>query len=267
MLGSEAVEISNNKGEFEISLEGNGIITSDAVLIANGFSLFNARRKEEYGYGIYDNVITSADLEYFFREGKKVRNFVCKDPKRIGIIHCVGSRDEKVGNIHCSQVCCITAVKQAIELKEQFPNAEIFSFYMDLRMFGRKFEQIYKDAQTKHGIQFIRGRLSEVFENQDGSLLLKAEDTLLNKPLKMTVDLLILMVGMEAAANKFSAGLKLEQGADKFFETADSNYQTSTSKIPGVFLAGTCTGPKTIENTFNDARAAAFEITEYLHKN
>ncbi len=118
-------------------------------------------------------------------------------PQRIGFIHCVGSRDEKVGNLHCSKVCCVTAVKQAIEVKEMLPHAEIFLFYMDLRMFGRHFEELYKEAQQKYGIQFIRARLSEAFENPDGSLQIRIEDTLLAKPMKMTLDLLVLMVGIQ----------------------------------------------------------------------
>ncbi|NJO70443.1 MAG: CoB--CoM heterodisulfide reductase iron-sulfur subunit A family protein, partial [Bacteroidetes bacterium] len=101
-----------------------------------------------------------------------------KTPQRIGIVHCVGSRDEKAGNTYCSKVCCVTGVKQAIELKEQLPSSEIFNFYMDLRMYDRYFEDLYKEAQVKHHVQFIRGRLSEAFENPDGTVMIKIEDTL-----------------------------------------------------------------------------------------
>jgi len=138
---------------------------------------------------------------------------------------------------------------------------------MDLRMFGRHFENIYKDAQMKHGVQFVRGRLSEAFENTNGSVMLKVEDTLLGKPLKMNVDMVILMVGMvpSAKAGKLKELLPVETADDNFFMPSDVPYGSSITTAPGVFVAGACTGPKTMENTINEARAAAFAIKEYLN--
>ena len=118
------------------------------------------------------------------------------NPRRIGFVHCVGSRDEKVGNRYCSKVCCATAVKQACEIKQQFPDAVVYCFYMDLRMFGRGYEDMYLEAQKKYGVIFVRGRVSEVSEDKDGHLFVKAEDTLSGKPLRVTLDLLVLMAGM-----------------------------------------------------------------------
>jgi heterodisulfide reductase subunit A len=268
ILNTSITNIEKDGQEFTATLSDGKIIKSDAVVISTGFEVFDAKKKEEYGYGIYDNVITSADLEKLFREGNKITTAAGKKPKRVGIIHCVGSRDEKAGNTYCSQVCCITAVKQAIEIKEQLPEAEVFSFYMDLRMFGRRFEDIYKKAQVEHGIQFIRGRLSESFENPDGSILLKAEDTLLNKPLKISVDLVVLMVGMEPSKTlaKLTQGLKIETATDGFFEQPDAHYAAVKTSVPGVFVAGACTGPKTMEATLNEARAAAFEVAHYIEE-
>ena len=241
-------------------------LKADAILVSTGFEVFNARKKEEYGYGIYDNVITSADLENVFRNHGELKTSSGKAPERIGIIHCVGSRDEKAGHSYCSQVCCITAVKQAIEIREMLPKSEVFCFYMDLRMFGRHFETIYKDAQVKHGVQFIRGRLSEAFENVNGSIMLKAEDTLLGKPLKMNVDMVVLMAGItpSASASKIKDMLELELADDGFFMPFEVPYGSTQTSIPGVFVAGTSTGPKTMENTIIEARAAALNIKEYL---
>ena len=151
--------IERNDDGFAIILNDDKVITANAVLLTTGFEIFDATRKEEYGYGIYENVITSVDLEKKFRSGKGIMTAQGKTPSGIGFIHCVGSRDEKVGNPHCSKVCCITAVKQAIEVKELIPSASVYMFYMDLRMFGRHFEELYKEAQFKYGIQFIRARL------------------------------------------------------------------------------------------------------------
>ena len=172
-------------------------IPADAVVVATGFTLFDAHRKQEYGYGLYDNVLTSVDLERMMNSGA-VTLADGSMPRRIAILHCVGSRDEKVCQKHCSKVCCITGVKQAIELKQMFPEADIFNFYMDIRMFGPGYEELYREAQERHNIHFVRGRISEAAETINKRIQIKAEDTLTGRPLRMTVDMLVLLVGMSA---------------------------------------------------------------------
>jgi heterodisulfide reductase subunit A2 len=266
ILNARVENIEKNDDGFAIVLDHNRMITAHAVLLATGFDIFDAGRKEEYGYGIYDNVITSVDLEKAFNKGE-IKNAQGKTPRKIGFIHCVGSRDEKAGNPHCSKVCCITGVKQAIELKESIPDSEIFMFYMDLRMFGRHFEELYKEAQVKHHIQFIRGRLSEAFENPDSSIMIKVEDTLLAKPLKMNLDLLVLLVGMQPSKGiaKILKDLEVGKDADGFIVQPDQQLAPSRTNVPGVFAIGTATGPKTIEETISEARAVTIEIADYLH--
>jgi heterodisulfide reductase subunit A2 len=238
---------------------------ADVVLITGGFDTFDAKRKEEYGYGIYDNVITSVELEEKLQE----HQFLTSQktiPRRIAMIHCVGSRDEKVCNNYCSRVCCVTAVKQAIEIKKANPETGVFCFYMDMRMFGRHFEELYRVAQEQYGIQFIRGRLSEATENKEKGIIVKAEDTLLGKPLKMTVDLMVLMVGMELSDTlaPLATKMQLEVGADRFITPFDEQLFPNNTRKEGVFVAGTCTGPKNITETLNDARSAALAIMNYF---
>ena len=103
-------------------------------------------------------------------------------PRRIAFLHCVGSRDEKVCQQHCSKVCCITGVKQAMEMKQLFPEADVFNFYMDIRMFGPGYEEMYREAQQKYNIHFLRGRISEASPTIDGRVQIKAEDTLTGRP-------------------------------------------------------------------------------------
>ena len=258
--------IRNGKG-FKLSISNGNEINGDALVITTGYDLFDARKKEEYGYGIYDNVITSAELEGWFKEGKSIINSNGKIPDRIGLIHCVGSRDEKVGNIYCSKVCCVTGVKQAIEIKQQLPEAEVFSFYMDLRMFDRNFEELYFEAQQKWGINFIRGRLSECAENPDGSLVLKTEDTLSGRPLKMTVDLLVLLVGFvpRPETSTLASMLGLPTGQDRFLTSLDEHIKNNDTTVPGVFLAGAVKGPSCIANTIADARSTAIQVMSYLN--
>lgn len=242
----------------------NGItVLADAVLMACGFDLFDVRRKEEYGYGIYDHVITNADLETWFKTGDDHR---VGKPRKVGFVHCVGSRDEKSDCRSCSKVCCVTAVKQACEIKQLFPDADVFCFYMDLRMFGRNYEDLYLNAQRDYGVRFIRGRVAEVSENIDGTLQVKAEDTFSSKPLKVTLDLLVLMSGMRPSASGTVVGemVELPVCQDGFFAVRDGVTACQKSKLPGIFTAGAATGPKTLPETLADARAAAIEIDEYL---
>lgn len=265
VTGTEVSEIRREKGRFTITDASGKQRMADAVLVATGFDLFDASRKEEYGYGIYNNVITSADLEIMFRDGCIVTT-TGKIPRRIGIVHCVGSRDEKVNNFHCSKVCCVTAVKQAIELKEHLLGTEVFCFYMDMRMFGPYYEELYRESQEKWGVNFIRGKVSEAGENIEGRLVIKVEDTLAGRPLKMEVDLLVLMVGMEnsASGSRIAARSGLETGVNGFFLTADNHYGNNRSRVEGLFYAGTCTAPMNITDTISHARAAAGDIVVYL---
>ncbi len=256
-------EKKNN--QFEIILTDNKNLLVDAVLLTTGFDTFRAQRKEEYGYGIYENVITSVDLEQMFKNHK----VVCKNgnpPKRVAFVHCVGSRDEKVNNRHCSKVCCATAVKQACEIKQLYPDCEVFNLYMDLRMFDRHFEDMYHEAQSKYNVNFIRGRLSEAGENKAHQVVLKAEDTLAGKPLKLTVDLLVLMTGMEASCSQSTLNTKLglHAASDGFLITKNAFTENNLSDVGGIFFAGTCTGPKTIPETLADSRAAADQVNVYL---
>ncbi len=265
-LSTDVEEITQYGKGFMVGTTTGKQITGDALLLATGYDLFDARKKEEYGYGIYDNVITSADLEEFFIHEQPVRTRQGKVPGRIGIVHCVGSRDEKAGHTYCSKVCCVTGVKQAIELKEQIPDAEVFNFYMDLRMYGMHFEALYKKAQEDYNVQFVRGRLSEAAENLDGSIAIKVEDTLASRPMKMNVDLLVLLVGFIPSAGTIKAAgmLGLQLGVNGFLKTADQHTMTNYSAVAGVFFAGTCIGPNSITNAITDARAAATAIDIYL---
>jgi heterodisulfide reductase subunit A len=265
-MNAEITGIRNPGGKFIVAIREDQELHADALVIATGYEVFDARKKEEYGFGIYDNVITSAELEEFFRNNKQKNLFEGIAPNRIGIVHCVGSRDEKAGNLYCSKLCCVTGVKQAIEIKELMPEAEIFCFYMDLRMYDRHFEEMYYEAQEKWGIQFIRGRLSEAAENKDHTLLIKVEDTLTGLPLKMKVDLLILLVGFVPSpeTRRLAAMLGLKEGDDRFLCPADEHTITNSTTVPGVFLAGTVKGPAGIASTITDARATALQVATYL---
>jgi heterodisulfide reductase subunit A len=260
-------KIEKEKNGFHLYSHKGEKIDADAIVIATGFDLFRSSRKEEYGYGIYDNVITSFDLEAMFRDGD-VKTSAEKTPERVGIVHCVGSRDEKVGNLYCSKLCCVTAVKQAIEIKEQDPNIKVFCFYMDMRMGGAYYEELYREAQEEFGVNFIRGKVSEVSETISNRLVVKVEDTLAGRPLKMELDMLVLMAGMEMAESgkRLADESGIKTGNNRFFASTDHHYGSNRSNIDGVFFAGACTMPMNITETISHARSVVPEVIDYLEK-
>jgi heterodisulfide reductase subunit A len=258
-------KLNRTRNYFSIITNQGKELTADAVIVATGFDMFKSARKEEYGYGIYNNVITSADLEEMFRK-ENIRLTDGTIPRTIGIIHCVGSRDEKVGNLYCSKLCCVTAVKQAIEIREELPGSNVFCFYMDMRMGGAFYEELYREAQEKWGVSFIRGKVSEASETIDNKLTIKVEDTLAGRPLKMKLDMLVLMAGMEMSegGRKIAGVADLKTGENRFFTAADNHSGSNISNVEGIFYAGTCTAPMNITETFSHARAAVVETINWL---
>ncbi len=266
--GIKVTNITDNGSGYTVELENGERISTVSIIIATGFRLFDAARKEEYGYGIYDNVITSAELEKILKSGQSLTTKNGRQPERVAMIHCVGSRDEKVGNRYCSKVCCVTGVKQAMEIREMLPHCELFSFYMDLRMFDRHFEELYFEAQQRWGVNFIRGRLSECSENPDRTILIKTEDTLTGKPLKMNVDMVVLLIGFipEPGNAGLTGNLSLASGDDGFLLPADCHLGNNLTKSPGIFLAGAVKGPTGITDAMADGKAAAIAARNYLQQ-
>ena len=264
-INTEILFINHLKDSYNVMLSNGISIVTRIILFTTGFRLFDASKKEEYGYGIYNQVITNKDLEHWFNTGKDER-IDSAQMDAVGFVHCVGSRDEKAGNAQCSKVCCITAVKQAIEMKKKFPNAMVYCFYMDLRMFGKKYEDFYISAQRDYGVRFIRGRVSEVSENIEGKVIVKAEDTLSGKPVKVTLDLLVLMAGMvcNPDSTKVATMIPLQIDSDGFLKSRDNILDITSSPKRGIFYAGACTGPKTVPETLAEARSAALDIHNFI---
>jgi heterodisulfide reductase subunit A len=262
LTNTTVTRIDGSAPNFKVVTSSGEEIAAASILVATGYKHFDASFKEEYGYNIYDNSITSVELDAMLKQDK-VRTVAGKKPQKIALVHCVGSRDQQVNNNYCSRVCCTNAVKVAIEIKEQLPDCEVYSLYMDIRVFGRGYEELYRTSQEDYGVQFIRGRLSEANEKPDSSLLLRIEDTLTARPMRLTVDLLVLMVGM-CGNTELSEVANLKVGLDHFYQTANVQYSTNASHRDGVFLAGTATGPKAIAESIADGRSAAAEIASFL---
>jgi heterodisulfide reductase subunit A len=231
-----------------------------AIVVATGFDTFDASRKPEFAYGIYDNVITGLELEKRLSEsyadggGSPLGDGDIKD---VVFIQCVGSRDRTVGNPYCSRVCCMYTAKQAHLVRELLPEARITVFYMDVRAFGNGFEQFY-DQVREERVLYRRGNPSEIHKRGD-KLIVRAEDTLLGRLVEIEADLVVLATGLIPRSDASDIGnlLKLSRSADGFFMELHPKLRPVDTTTDGVFLAGCCQGPKDIADTIAQAKAAA----------
>ena len=258
LTGSEVVGLGGFVGNFKVSVrqgEDTSEIAVGTIIVATGFDAFDASRKPELGYGQYPQVITTADFERLAASGEIQVNG--KKPQRVVFIHCVGSRDQAIGNAYCSRVCCMVSAKQARLVRDYLPEAEVNVFYMDVRAFGKGFEESYDDVR-KSGVIYRRGNPSEILRRGE-RVVVRAEDTLLGQPIEVEADLVVLAVGMTPSrGTDVVAGLfKLARSSDGFFMEAHPKLRPVETSMAGIFLAGACQGPKDIPEAVAQARAAA----------
>jgi heterodisulfide reductase subunit A2 len=231
-----------------------------SIIVATGYDVFDPIRKPEFGFGSYPEVITTMEFERLVSAsgptaGKIVLNG--KTPRRIVFIQCVGSRDLSLNLPNCSRVCCMAVAKQAHLAHDRIENAEVTVFYMDVRAFGKGFEEFY-DRVREEGIIYRRGNPSEIRRRGDGVVVV-AEDTLLGEQIEVEADLVVLAVGMlpRQDANKLAFTLGIDQDSDGYFLEDHPKLRTVLSSKPGIFLAGCSQGPKDIPDTVAHAKAAA----------
>jgi len=240
-----------------------------AIILTTGFEAFDARRIPYYGYGVYPNVYTSLEVERLINaSGPTAGEVRLRDgrvPQSIGIIHCVGSRDENT-NRYCSRVCCMYSLKLAHLLKER-TGAEVYNFYIDIRAPGKAFEEFYTRVAGE-GVWFVRGRVADVYPQPDGDgrLVIQVEDTLLSMVRKVPVDMVVLSVGLEAQrdADNVRRLFNISATDDGFFLERHPKLAPVSTFTEGIFLAGCCQGPKDIPDTVAQAGAAACEALELI---
>ncbi len=239
----------------------------DAIIVATGFDIFDAKLKPQYGYGKYKNVITSLEMERIIVE--MVEGHIIRPiGKNIAFIQCVGSRDAQIGNLYCSRICCMYATKLASLLKRADPSRDVYVFYTDLRAYGKDFEEYYRTAQDL-GVKFIRGRPGELFEDPDTKkIIVKVEDTLTRKIIEKEFDLVVLSVGLvpSKGAKKIAELLKIPRSSDGFIKEAHPKFRPIDTPIEGIFVAGTAQGPKDIPDTVAQASAAAARAMSLMNK-
>jgi heterodisulfide reductase subunit A len=230
-----------------------------SIVVATGFDPFDPKLKPEFGYGVYPNVLHGLELERLCSASGPTKGEILiqgKKPKEVVFIHCVGSRDKTVGNEYCSRVCCMSTAKQAHLIREHIPDAQITVLYMDVRAFGKGFEEFYERVQ-KENIIYRRTNPSEVYR-RNGKLVVRGEDTLLGEPFELEADLIVLASGLvprkEDDLLKDLLGLK--KSSNRFYAEAPG-FDPVVTEVEGVFLAGCCQSPKDIPDTVSQASGAA----------
>lgn len=235
------------------------------VILATGFDIFDPTVMRQYGYGRLDNVVTGLEFERLTHANGPSSGKILlqngKAPESVAILHCIGSRDEHHSE-YCSRVCCMYSLKFAHLVKEK-TNADVYEFYIDMRAFGKGYEEFYKRLLHENVI-FIRGKGAEVTDAAEspaevGKLIVKAEDTLLGLVRRIPVDMVVLSTGLIPArdASEVARIFSISRGKDGFFLERHPKLAPVSTASDGIYIAGACQGPKDIPDTVAQGGAAA----------
>jgi heterodisulfide reductase subunit A len=245
-----------------------------AIVIATGFQEYDPSHIRQYQYGIEGNVITQLQLARILDPlgptgGKLVRPSDGKPPEKIVMIQCVGSRDTTT-NSYCSKICCMIALKHAIFIKEEYaPNAEVYICYMDIRTLGKGYEEYFSRARDL-GVTFIRGKPSQILKYpSNGKLVVEVEDTLLNLPLELEADMVVLSVAMTPTAGTkgLADTLRVETGNDGFVQEIYPKLKPIDTNVKGIYVCGGAQAPKDIPESITQADAVAFKVLSDFSRN
>ena len=244
-------------------------LTAKTAVIATGFELTPLKDKQQYGYGETPNVVTALQMERLLAPhgpyNRVIRPSDGMEPDSIAFIQCAGSRDKSMGVSYCSRVCCMYAIKQAMLLSGAVPMADITIYYMDIRAFGKGYEQFFQNANAM-GVEFIKGKVATIDPGENGSVKLQYEAFGAQGGVKTGEhDLVVLSLGMVAGWNPENA-CAVGTGDDAFIKTIQPKIAPTLTDMEGVFVAGVAAGPKDIVDTIVEAGAAAMEASNYLTK-
>jgi heterodisulfide reductase subunit A len=250
---AKAVDYEQKERDIEVKV--------GSIIVSPGFDEFDAKLKAEYGYGVYQNVVSSIEFErmlsatgpYF---GTVLRPSDGDIPEKVAFIQCVGSRDEHCGNEYCSSVCCMYSIKEAIIAKEHGGNIKPSIFYMDMRAFGKEFDEYYNRAKNEYGINFVRSRAAAVVEDpKTKNLVVKYVEN--GEPKEEVFNLVVLAVGLRPPKGNdtLSQVMKFELNDDGFCQTGV--FAPVETTRPGIYVSGAFSAPKDIPMTVAEASGAA----------
>ncbi len=254
VCGREAVKREDSPIESEIE--------AGSIIIASGYEVFDAVKKEQFGYLRYPDVITSLEFERMMNAsgptgGSIKRLSDGKTPETVVFIQCVGSRDIPLSKPYCSGVCCMYAMKNAMLLREKYPDIEVTILYMDIRAYGKGYEEYFERAKTM-GVQFLRGMPAGI-QAEDNTMMIRVENTETGKMEELHPDLVVLSVGLEPSHDTRALGERCGIPVDEsgFFQSLHDKVDMVATVAPGIYIAGTAVSPRDIPDCVAQAQAAA----------
>ena len=257
--GATVKKFSGEPGAFTAELSNGKTIDASATILATGFTHFDSVNKPEWGFGTYPDVVTTTQVEQMLSSGAGVK---CpsdgREPERVAILLCVGSRDRQIGRTWCSKICCTVSANIAMEIREHLPNCNVYIYYMDIRTFGLYEDKYYWESQEEFKVKYIKARIAEV--TSDGKrLVVKGEDTLVKRPITIPFDMVVHAIGMDPNVDNMtlSAIFDVKLHHHGYIDKAPTYSSMSGTSRPGVFVAGAATGPETIDDSIAQGQAAA----------
>ncbi|MDD3574065.1 4Fe-4S dicluster domain-containing protein [Methanospirillum sp.] len=269
------VDVCGDKKAIDLEMQDEFItVKVGTAILATGFDLISIEEKREWGYKQFDNVISSLEFERLIcasgpTGGHLIRPSDGKTPMAVGYVLCAGSRDNTggVAKPYCSRFCCMYSLKHAHQIYEKIPGCKVYLFYMDIRSFGKMYEEFYYRIQNE-GAKFIRGRVANVLEDPETkNLHIYSEDTLLGRPVDVEVDMLVLAAAIQPkeGANVLRKKFGVSASQDGWMLEAHPKLNPCGTTTAGVFLAGVCQGPKDIPDTVAQAEGAASAASIPIH--
>ena len=244
------------------------VIQAKTAILATGFEITPLENKQQYGNGNIPNVITALQMERLLAPhgpyNRVLRPSDGMEPDSIAYIQCAGSRDKSMGVSYCSRVCCMYAIKQAMLLSGSLPLADITIYYMDIRAFGKGYEQFYQNAKAM-GIEFVKGKVASIAQGENGSVALRYEAQNGEGVTTVDHDLVVLSLGMIPGWNP-SGVCPVSADSDQFIKTIRPKLAPTLTDMEGVFVAGAAAGPKDIVDTITESGAAAMEAAKYMER-
>jgi heterodisulfide reductase subunit A len=266
--GTRVVSFSGEPGNFAAELSNGKGVEVESAILCSGFTHFDSLNKPEWGFGTFEDVVTTTQVEQMISSGKGVR---CpsddRKPKRVAILLCVGSRDRQIGREWCSKICCTVSSNLAMEIREELPDCHVYIYYMDIRTYGLYETKYYWRSQEEFKVKYIKARIAEVTSDGD-KLIVKGEDTLVKRPITIPFDMVVHAIGMDPnvdndeIANTF--GIDLEQHG--FIDVANRYGAMGATSRPGVYVAGAAAGPETIDDSIAQGHAAAMAVLSGLNE-
>lgn len=260
-------EFSGEPGKFTVKLSDDTTETVSAAVLCTGFTHFDSVNKPEWGFGTFEDVVTTTQVEQMISTGKGVH---CpsdgRKPKRVAILLCVGSRDRQIGREWCSKICCTVSANMAMEIREELPDCHVYIYYMDIRTYGHYEADYYWRSQEEFKVKYIKARIAEV--TSDGEkLIVKGEDTLVKRPITIPFDLVVHAIGMDPNVDNMllSEIFKVDLHHHGYIARQDSYGVMGATSRPGVFVAGAAIGPETIDDSIAQANAAALSALGSLN--